>query len=82
MQGKDAGTPGPAKEGTPNPKELEVTAQPGTLHWYGLLRLHDVLVPQCQVDSSDCLLCHWRQPSLVFCRKPVLLHVLPYSFAM
>ena len=32
VQGKEAGTPGPAKEGTPNPKELEVTAQPGKLH--------------------------------------------------
>lgn len=31
VQGKEAGTPGPAKEGTPNFKELEVTAQPGKL---------------------------------------------------
>ena len=31
VQGKEAGTPGPAKEGTANPKELEVTAQPGEL---------------------------------------------------
>ena len=44
VQGKEAGTPGPPKEGTPKPKELEVTAQPGKLHCCFLLHVYELLL--------------------------------------